>query len=184
VLLPLIDGRRDVSALVDESGLVEFEVGKALFGLATAGFLHRVGKTKPPEEVATDVRIEEHRNLGIAFYKTGMLDEAVREFRRVAELRPEDMGARFHLGLAHMRLGRWAEALSDFETGAQQRGAKAAVFHNLALALERLGRLDEARDALEEALLRGGEDEPRIHLSLGVLALRAGNFDVADAHFQ
>lgn len=184
VLVPLIDGRRDVASIVDESGLVEFEVGKALFGLATAGFLHRVGKTRPPDEVATDVRIEEHRNLGIAFYKTGMLDEAVREFRRVAELRPEDMGARFHLGLAHMRLGRWAEALADFEAGAQQRGAKAAVFHNLALALERLGRLDEARDALEEALLRGGEHEPRIHLSLGVLALRAGNFDVADAHFQ
>jgi tetratricopeptide (TPR) repeat protein len=184
VLVPLIDGRRDVSSLVDESGLVEFEVGKALFGLATAGFLHRVGKTRPPEEVATDVRIEEHRNLGIAFYKTGMLDEAVREFRRVAELRPDDAGARFHLGLAHLRLGRWAEALTHFEAGARQRGAKAAVFHNLALALERLGRSDEARAALEEALLRGGEQEPRTHLSLGILALRSGDFDDADAHFM
>src|SRR5690606_11303593 len=47
MLLPLIDGRRDVAALVDASGMVEFEVGKALFGLASAGFLHRVGKTKP-----------------------------------------------------------------------------------------------------------------------------------------
>jgi len=184
VLVPLIDGRRDVSALVDESGLVEFEVGKALFGLATAGFLHRVGKTRPPEEVATDVRIEEHRNLGVAFYKTGMLDEAVREFRRVAELRPDDMGARFHLGLAHLRLGKWAEALTHFEAGARVRGAKAAVFHNMALALERLGRTDEARDALEEALIRGGEEEPRTHLSLGVLALRAGHFDTADSHFM
>src|SRR5829696_1516715 len=45
VLLPLIDGRRDVTALIDESGLSEFDAGKALFGLATAGYLHRVGKT-------------------------------------------------------------------------------------------------------------------------------------------
>ena len=184
VLVPLIDGRRDVSALVDEAGLVEFEVGKALFGLATAGFLHRVGKTKPPDEVATDVRIEEHRNLGVAFYKTGMLDEAVREFRRVSELRPEDSRARFYLGLAHLRLGKWAEALTHFEAGSHQHGAKAAVFHNLGLALERLGRLDEARDALEEALLRGGDQEPRIHLSLGVLAVRAGAVDVADSHLM
>ncbi len=184
VLLPLIDGRRDVVALVEESGLVEFDVGKALFGLATAGFLHRVGKTKAPEQVATDVRVEEHRNLGVAFYKTGMLDEAVREFRRVAEIRPDDTGARFHLGLAHLRLSKWAEALTHFEAGSRQRGAKAAVFHNLALALERLGRTDEARDALEEALLRGGEEEPRTHLSLGVLALRAGKFEVADSHFM
>ncbi len=183
-LLPLIDGRRDVSALVDESGLVEFEVGKALFGLATAGFLHRVGKTKPAEEVAAEVKVEEHRNLGVAFYKTGMLDEAVREFRRVAELRPDDLGARFYLGLAHLRLGKWSEALTHLEAAARQRGAKAAVFHNLALAFERLGRLAEARQALEDALVRGGEEEPRVHTSLGILALREGRFDDADAHFM
>ena len=33
-LVPLIDGQRDVTALIDASGLVEFEVGKALYGLA------------------------------------------------------------------------------------------------------------------------------------------------------
>jgi tetratricopeptide (TPR) repeat protein len=183
-LVPLIDGRRDVASLVDESGLVEFEVGKALFGLATAGFLHRVGKTRPQEEAGADVRIEEHRNLGVAFYRTGMLDEAVREFRRVAELRPDDLGARFYLGIAHLRLGKWGEALTDLEAAARQRGARAAVFHNMALALERLGRLDDARAALEDALLRGGEEEPRVHLSLGILALREGRFAEADGHFM
>lgn len=184
VLLPLIDGRLDVTALVDASGLVEFEVGKALFGLATAGFLHRVGRSKAPEDVATDVRVEEHRNLGVAFFRAGMLDEAVREFRRVTELRPEDLGARFQLGVAHLRLGKWAEAQTHLEAAARQRGAKPAVHHNLALALERLGREDDAKAALETALSRGGEEEPRIHLSLGVLALRRGDFARADEHFM
>ena len=92
-LIPLLDGKRDVAALVEETGLVEFEVGKALFGLVTAGFAHRVGKSRPVESLATDARLEEHRNLGIAFYKTGMLDEAEREFRRVVELRPGDTQA-------------------------------------------------------------------------------------------
>lgn len=183
-LLPLIDGRRDVASLVDESGLVEFEVGKALFGLATAGFLHRVGKTKPQEEVAAEQRVEEHRNLGVAFYKTGMLDEAVREFRRVAELRPDDLGARFYLGLSHLRLGKWSEALTHLEVAARHRLAKAGVYVDLALALERLGRLDDARHALEEALVKGGGQEPRVHLSLGVLALREGRFAEADQHFM
>src|SRR3954464_5033667 len=36
VVLELIDGSRDVQAIVDASGLVEFEVGKALYGLLTA----------------------------------------------------------------------------------------------------------------------------------------------------
>jgi tetratricopeptide (TPR) repeat protein len=184
LLVPLIDGRRDVASLVDESGFIEFEVGKALYGLATAGFLHRVGKSKPQEAAAADTRVEEHRNLGVAFYKTGMLDEALREFRRVAELRPDDIGARFYLGLSQLRLGRWGEALTHLEAASRQRGAKASVFHNMALALERLGRLEESRAALEQALAKGGEEEPRIHISLGILALREGRFADADALFM
>src|SRR5678815_4467280 len=47
-VLSLVDGARDVQAIIDASGLVEFEVGKALYGLVNAGFIHRIGKTAPP----------------------------------------------------------------------------------------------------------------------------------------
>ena len=180
-LVSLIDGRRDVAALVDESGLGEFDVGKAVFGLLTAGFLHRVGKTKVAEPVIAEARVEEHRNLGIAFYKTGMLEEAMREFRRVAELRDNDAPARFFVGLVLMRQGKWPDAANAFHEAASQPGARPAVFHNLAYALERLGRFDEAQAALEEAVLRGAADDPRVQTSLGVLALRRGDAVSADA---
>jgi tetratricopeptide (TPR) repeat protein len=181
-VVPLIDGRRDVAALVDETGMVEFEVGKALYGLVTAGFLHRVGKTtKAAESGAADARVEEHRNLGIAFYKAGMLDESVREFRRVLELRATDVAARFYLGLVHVRQGKYADAVTDYQEVASSRSAKASVFHNLALALEQLGRFDEARRALDESIRRGGGQDPRVLMALGVLHLRAGNTSEADA---
>ncbi|MBW7933324.1 MAG: tetratricopeptide repeat protein [Gemmatimonadaceae bacterium] len=182
VVVPLIDGRRDVATLVDETGMVEFEVGKALYGLVTAGFLHRVGKsTKTAETAAPDARVEEHRNLGAAFYKAGMLDESVREFRRVLDLRSTDAAARFYLGLVHMRQGKFAEAVADFQAVTSSRGAKPAAFHNLALALEQMGRLDEARVALQEAVKRGGAQDPRVLMALGVLHLRAGDAAAADA---
>ncbi len=184
LLLPLIDGRRDVATLVEESGLIEFDVGKALYGLATAGFLHRVGKSRAPEVIAPDARVEEHRNLGIAFYKTGMLDEAEREFRRVVELRPSDLPARFVLGLVHLRLGRWDDAVGDFEIAAHARHAAPALFHNLAFALERRGEYEKARAALQEAITRGGGQDPRVHLSLGVLSLREGDVAGADTALQ
>src|SRR2546425_8120656 len=93
-ILPLLDASRDVNQVIEDSGLGEFEIGKALYGLITAGVVHPAGRTAAPAGAPiTDARVEEHRNLGIAFYKTGMLDEAAREFPRVAALPPREANA-------------------------------------------------------------------------------------------
>ncbi|MBI2795589.1 MAG: DUF4388 domain-containing protein [Gemmatimonadetes bacterium] len=181
-LLLLVDGRRDVATLIEESGMVEFEVGKALYGLITAGFTQRVGKSRPTTDAVSEARVEEHRNLGIAFYKTGMLDEAVREFRRVIDLREGDVPARFYTGLVHLRQHHWSEAVRVLqEVAAAPGGARVAVFHNLAYALERSGRAHEAGLALDEALKRGGATDAMVQTTAGVVALRAGDAQGADA---
>ena len=180
-VVPLLDGKRDVAAIVDESGLGEFDVGKALYGLASAGLLHRVGKSRPAEPQVSDARVDEHRNLGVAFYKTGMLEEALREFKRVTELRENDASARFYIGLVLMRQGKWPDAANVFHEAASQPGARAATFHNLAFALERLGRYQEAQAALDEAVRRGLGDDARARMTTGVLQLRLGDAAAADA---
>ena len=184
VVMELLDGQRDVVSVIEESGLGEFEVGKAIYGLVTAGFAQRIGKTKPVEAVVSDARVDEHRNLGIAFYRTGMLDEAMREFRRVSELRAHDAESRFYIGLALMRQNNWSEAVETFTLCVAHPGARPGAYHNLAYALERLGRYEEATVALGTALKRGGAKDPRIQTSLGVVALRAGKIDEADAALQ
>jgi tetratricopeptide (TPR) repeat protein len=79
-------------------------VGKALFGLLQAGFAHPGGrKVERAAEESSPARIEEHRNLGVAFYRTGMFDESAREFLRVIELHSADLAARFYLGLIRLR---------------------------------------------------------------------------------
>jgi tetratricopeptide (TPR) repeat protein len=181
-VLDLVDGTRDVQAIIDASGFVEFEVGKALYGLVTAGFIHRIGKTQSATPLA-ESRSEEHRNLGIAFYKTGMLDEALREFRRVLELRSSDPSARFFVGLALARLEQWDDAVASFQEAAGQPGANVAVYHNLAFALEQQGRYEEARVALDEAVRHGGSADPRVQTSLGVVSLMTGDLRGADAAF-
>ncbi len=177
-LLPLLDGTRDVQAVIDESGLVEFEVGKALFGLITAGFAHRVGTSAAAAPKVNDGRVEEHRNLGVAFYKAAMLDEALREFRRVADLRPTEASAPFYLGLIAVRQGRWDEAAAAFKQAAGAAGAKPAALHNLGYALERLGRLDEAEAAYGDAAARA-RDDARVMLGWSVVALKRGEHQVA-----
>jgi tetratricopeptide (TPR) repeat protein len=181
VVMELLDGHRDVQAVIDESGLVEFDVGKAIYGLVTAGLATRVGKSKASEPVVTDARVDEHRNLGIAFYKTGMLDEAMREFRRVSELREHDAEALFYVGLAQMRQSKWSDAVATFREAIAHAGARPAAYHNLAHALERLGRYEEAKAALDGAIKRGGAKDARIQTSLGVVFLRAGDVAAADS---
>jgi tetratricopeptide (TPR) repeat protein len=177
-LLPLLDGSRDVQALIEVSGLVEFELGKALFGLITAGFAHRVGTSAAAAPVVNDSRVEEHRNLGVAFYKAAMLDESLREFRRVADLRPGDASAPFYLGLIAVRQGRWEEAVTAFRQALERAGARPAALHNLGYALERLGRLDEAEAAYGDAAGRAREDA-RIMLGWSIVALKRGEAQVA-----
>jgi tetratricopeptide (TPR) repeat protein len=180
-VLELIDGHRDVTRIVEDSGLGEFEVGKAIYGLASAGFVHKVGKSRAAQPAVSDSKVDEHRNLGVAFYKTGMLEEALREFRRVRELREQDVNARFYEGLIQLRQQAWEDAARTFADVSLQPGARAAVFHNLAYALEQLGRFPDAQAALEEALRRGGSRDPRVHVSVAVIALRLGRADQAEA---
>jgi tetratricopeptide (TPR) repeat protein len=178
-VLPLLDGVRDVTAVVEDSALGEFEVGKALYGLITAGFLHPTGRSQaPPAEAVSDARLSEHRNLGVAFYKAAMLDESAREFRRVVELRPADGSAWFHLGLIALRQGRWAEAAEAFKKAADREGGKAAILANLALAYEKAGRLDEAESVYAEAASKARHD-PRVLTGWGIVALRRGDCEVA-----
>jgi len=183
-VLDLVDGARDVQAIVDDSGLVEFEVGKALYGLLTTGFIHRIGKSAGPPQALSEGKSEEHRNLGIAFYKTGMLDESLREFRRVLELRGNDASARFYVGLVLARQGQWENAVATFAEAAAQPGAKAAIFHNLAYVLERQHRYPEAQTALDEAIKRGGANNARVQTSAGVVALLAGDLEAAHARLS
>jgi tetratricopeptide (TPR) repeat protein len=183
-ILPLLDGTRDVRAVMDECSLIEFDAAAALFGLITAGYVRRVGTsakaTSPP---ATDSRVQEHQNLGIAFYKTGMLDEAQREFRRVADIRPEEAGAHYFLGLIALKQARWLEAVDVLQRAVELGERKPAALHNLAFAYEQLGRLAEAEAAYAEAASKAREDA-RILIGWGVAALKRNDPEVALSRLQ
>ena len=180
-VLQHIDGRRDITGLVEISGLVEFEIGKALFGLVTAGLIHRVGrKSRVDLQAIPEGKGDEHRNLGIAFYKTSMHEEALREFNRVLELNKDDATARFYVGLVLLRQGKWHEAIEAYQEAATRPGARVATFHNLAVALERVGRYEEALSALHDATKRGAQKDPRIQTSIGVVSLMMGDVAAAD----
>jgi Flp pilus assembly protein TadD len=177
-LLPLIDGFRDVHELMRVAKMGEFDVGKALFGLLSGGFVIPVG-SRESATIAPDSTIMEHRNLGIAFYRAAMYGDAAREFRRIIELRPNDAAASFYLGLIALRESRWNDAVTSFQRSAVTSPRTASVLINMAYGYERLGQLEKARLAYEQVVLRAQKQEPAAHLGLASIALQKGDVETA-----
>ena len=177
-LLPLIDGHRDINGLIRDSGLGEFEVGKALYGLLNANFLLPVGRKRTTPTLPRNASPLERRELASALYRAGMHDEALREFRALVE-EATDPVASFHIGLIAMRQKEWTSAVNAFMTAAPEATSKTALLHNLAIAYENLGQLEKARLVIERALTSGGSGDPLIQLQAAVIALRLRDYQSA-----
>jgi tetratricopeptide (TPR) repeat protein len=177
-LLPLIDGHRDVNGLIRDSGLGEFEVGKALYGLLNANFLLPVGRKRTTPTLPRNASPLERRELASALYRAGMHDEALREFRALVE-EAADPVASFHVGLIALRQKEYSTAVNSFMTAAPHAPSKAALLHNLALAYDSLGQLEKAKLVIERAISSGGGSEPLIQLEGAVVAMRLGDYQTA-----
>ena len=177
-LLPIIDGHRDINGLIRDSGLGEFEVGKALYGLLNASFLLPVGRKRTTPTLPRNASPLERRELASALYRAGMHDEALREFRALVE-EAADPVASFHVGLIALRQKEWAGAVNAFMTAAPNAPSKISLLHNLALAYENLGQLEKARLVIDRALGAGGSGDPLIQLQAAIVSMRLGDLQSA-----
>ena len=174
-LIPLIDGQRTVEELVHESGMVEFDACKALYGLLQAGFLGKAGQRAHGDVAGDDGdEVTQHLKLGVAFYRSGMMEDAVREFEDVLERDPKHPDALFRLGLIAFHAGRLTEALEHFDRMPEDARRSYAVLRNRALALERLKRFQEALEILDGAEeVRPGDAS--LSLARGIVRLKGGD---------
>lgn len=178
-LLPYLDGEHSGWDIIDDTALSEFEVGKALYGLVSAGLARRVGRRgRRSGRAAARYRIDEHRNLGLAFYKTGMFEEAVREFKRVLELDSGALEAEFYLALVDLQRGNVDGAEIRLRS-IYERGEKGpAVINNLAVMMGRLGHSAEAVSLLTQAISENGT-HAELYLTRAILELRLADTDAA-----
>ena len=108
-----------------------------------------------------------------------MLDEALREFRRVADLRPTDASAPFYLGLIALRQARWDEARR--RASSRRPAAPAPSRPRCTTSATRSsgsGGCDEAEAAYGDAAGRA-RDDARVMLGWSVVALKRGEHQVA-----
>ncbi len=172
-IVAALDGQRSVDEVVGATGLVEFEAGKALYGLIQAGFAEQTGRKVGAQKDTLEARIERHVDLGLAFDRAGLAEDAAREFRRVVELDPGSETAHRKLAWIALRAGKAEEALEHFNTLPPDVQKTYPALRNRALALELLGRYDEALQLLDRAEAMRPE-EVDVFLQRGITLLKAG----------
>jgi superkiller protein 3 len=109
---------------------------------------HAVGGGPAPAPVAPRSAEAEY-NKGLQAKAAKRFPEAVSDFRRAVEIRPNFPEAWNELGFALRNTGQYAEALRAYEQALRLRPNYPEALEYLGEAYVKLGRLDEARAILE-----------------------------------
>ena len=171
-IIPLIDGKRSVTDLVEDSGLAEFDTGKALYVLIQAGFAVQVGRSVGEDKAERS--LNEHVGRGLVAYNSGLLDHATREFRKALEVDPTHAEARAHLALISLRQGKAQEAILHFDGMGEDTKPSYALLRNRSLAYEGLGRYAETLSTLDAAE-KLDADDAGLDLARGIVQMKSGD---------
>ncbi len=124
-----------------------------------------------------------HHNLGSILYDKGHVDEAITQFQKALEIRPNDVEAHNGLGSALLQKGQKDEAIAQFQKALELQPNNAMPHYNLGLALRRKGQVDEAIIQFKRAVELQTK-YPDAHNNLGVVLLQKGQVDEAITQFQ
>jgi Flp pilus assembly protein TadD len=101
--------------------------------------------------VSADVQAQFDRALEAQ--RAGRLDDAERQWRALAQARPDLGGVHANLGIVLRQAGRNAEAVASLERAVEASPAQARFHNELGIAYRTNGQFAKARDAYERALL-------------------------------
>ena len=102
-----------------------------------------------PETPGSDPFLERY-NKGVAAFKAGRHDEAIREFREALRINSKVVQAHCNLGAALGAKGLQEEAIAEFRAALSVDPKHAASHYNLGMRLEAKGRFSEAVSEFEQ----------------------------------
>lgn len=179
-ILELIDGSHTIDDVLKLSKFGFFGTSRVIYGLLSAGLLAEPEKKLESKKTTGD--ISECKNLGFAFYKTGMYNEAEREYNKVLEVNGNDTEALFYSGLIQLARGHHdAARINLLRSYGQDR--RVSVLTNLGYVCLKLGFNEEAIEYLEQA--EGlASDNMKIKCNMGIAFYKMVNLDKASKIFK
>ena len=132
----------------------------------------------PAVVAAQDANADELLKRGIDEQQHGDFSSAIRDYRKVLELRPTEVQAKVNLGAALAHIGQFDEAITVYRSALSAVKDKNPVLLNLALAYYKKGDFEHAREQFE-ILHDAQPNSLQVVILLGDSDLRMGKSDAA-----
>jgi tetratricopeptide (TPR) repeat protein len=124
-----------------------------------------------------------HHNLGMAYEKRGMYEEAVSEYTKAIAIDPFFEDPHINLGTFYYARGLYERAAAEYEKAIAINPRSADAHYNLGLAYDRAGRYDKAVPAYEKAIAIDPQCA-KAYNDLGFMYTMKGMYDKAVAACQ
>ncbi|HEY3974636.1 MAG TPA: tetratricopeptide repeat protein [Candidatus Sulfotelmatobacter sp.] len=132
----------------------------------------------PTIVAAQDANPDQLLSRAIDEQQRGDFSAAIRDYRKVIELQPNDVQAKVNLGAALVHVGQFDEAIAMYRASLTSIKDKNPVLLNLALAYYKKGDFEHAREQFE-ILHDSQPNEARVTILLGDSDLRTGKTEAA-----
>ncbi len=139
------------------------------------------GSPAPREEDPARALLQQHRNLGKAFYENpGAQNLAPDELRKALVLNPDSAREHLNLGLALLRVGEADEGIAEIETAREIDPALPHTYFNLGIEYKKRGESERAIEEFEQ-MIKLVPAEAKSHYQLGVLYRQRDDLEAAVA---
>ena len=162
-----------------------------LYAIKTAASIYeKTGDTKKAIElykyaIEKSANKDDYANnqLGVLYYRNGMLNEAVSCYKAAIDINPATVVYHDNLALAHEGLGLFTEAENGYKTVIGMDPQNATNYNNLGVVQFKQGKLEEAEANYHEAIKIAGE-QPVYLENLAVLYRQKGDREKAIEYFE
>lgn len=138
------------------------------------------------EEQAASIRADkalEHNKLGVIYFKKGLYNEAIIEYKKSIKLDPNNADSHYNLGYAYHAIGKQNLAAQEFEEALRLNPADAEGHTNLCLVYFNMGKAEEAITECQKAL-RLDSTDPVTHFNLGYIYRQMHKYRAAVAEYE
>ncbi|MBI1869778.1 MAG: tetratricopeptide repeat protein [Chlamydiae bacterium] len=93
-----------------------------------------------------------HHNLGVVYLEQSRDSDAVQEFEKAAQLKPEDASTQVNLGILYSKNDMFEKAIDAYGKALKYDTQSALAHYNLSVLLRKMGEKEEAQKHLESAM--------------------------------